>query len=609
MSASNSRDPRFDSASARPRRRWLWVLLIVFGLFVFGTGSCVGLVAYGVSRVKGSSGVVKPNTTLVARFSGAVQDDGGKLGFESLMAGEGASDVLGFCRGLMRAREDERVEGLFLTVDSLQASVGTVESVRECIEDFRRSGKPVRVLLESDTAGDVELYLASAGTEIVLSPHTLVNFDGFYGEVLFFRRILERVGVKAQFLQFKEYKSAAEPFIRDSMSKPMREAYESLLGNVWRHLVDGVARDRGVEVATLEKLSEKGFMSATDVLDARLVDRLGYRDQIMAEMGDYFMKVSKYLGDDDDLVLDPEAKKIALISASGPVIVHGDSPWSGGQNLDGRNVARQIRQAAEDESVDAILFRVDSPGGSMVGSDLVWREVVMAKEKHGKPVVVSMGGVAASGGYWVSMAADAIVAEPSTITGSIGVVYGKFSYQKLLELLQVDRDTVQIGKNSNLWSATEEMTPEQIELIRALMQQGYDAFVQKVAQGRGRSVDEIKEVAKGRVWTGEQAKARALVDELGGLHKAMQVCREKMGAGAEAKLQLVPYPKGGTFAQIMRELGWSDDKGEVLSRLGAMSWKRLWGAGPGREWEQVMQAAQRDTQAGVWALAPQIRFR
>src|SRR5229473_2270495 len=427
------------------------------------------------------------------------------------------------------------------------------DAPRSPLEQLRSRGLPtlyhVRLALEAaatDTAVRtviVEISSPAIGLATAQEIHDLLRAVGAAGS-LFLRNALKNLKVEAQTLQWKEYKGAAEMFTRDAMSPELRESLEAIIADWKTVLAERIAAARGIEVALAGELLGRGFMSVRAACESALVNRAGYIEDLRDELdpeghGRPFVGITRYLRHVAFMREGGHRPRLALIHGIGPVIA-GEPPVAG-DYISGERTADEIRRASNDESVRAIVFRVNSPGGSAVGSDLVWRAVREA-QKRGKPVVVSMGDVAGSGGYYVAMGADAIVAEPTTITGSIGVVYTKFSLRHLLEQLGVGIDVAKSDAVSDALSIARPMTEEELAQLNLVVGDLYENFTAKVAEGRKFAAGQSEQVARGRVWSGMAAKARGLVDELGGLGRAVQIAREKAGLEPHQAHDLVLYP-------------------------------------------------------------------
>ena len=373
----------------------------------------------------------------------------------------------------------------------------------------------------------------------------MLDVSGLSAEVSFYKGTLDKLGVEAQFEGVGKYKNAPNQFTEAGFTAPHREQMEALVASLFDHYVGAVAEGRGLSPKDVEALIDRGPFHAPEAKEAGLVDELLYRDQVedripaegrVSPAG--YVKAGRGFGFDG-------RPKVALVYAVGE-IVPGESQSSpfGGGMAGSDTIIRGLRQAGQDDGVRAIVLRVDSPGGSGTASDAIWREVGLARRK--KPVVVSMGDYAASGGYYIAMGADAIVAEPGTITGSIGVFSGKFSLRGLYGKLGVSQETVRRGKNATLFSSWEPWTEEERAKVRGLNVAFYETFVTKAAEGRKKTPQEIDAVAQGRVWTGEEALRVGLVDALGGLDAAVRVARERarIPKGQEVQIVVLPQKKG-----------------------------------------------------------------
>ena len=461
---------------------------------------------------------------------------------------------------LHRAADDPRVAGLIARVELPAAAAGPVQELREAIAAFT-AVKPSLAWAET-YPGTLSYYLASAFGEIWMQPSGTVGLIGFATNALFLRDALDKAGIEAQFVARGEYKSAANLFTQDRYTDAHREAdtrlLESLRGQVWQ----AIAESRNVGQDTLDGLADRAPLLRDVALESGLVDRVGFRDEAYARIAELAggEEDSSADADGDDapprLFLTRYARStgpsipgrgpkatIAIVTVAGPIVSGrgGSRVPFGSSNAGGDTIAAALREAAHDDSVSAIVLRVDSPGGSVTASETIWREVRQARER-GKPVVASMGAVAASGGYYVSMHADAIVANPGTITGSIGVVTGKLVARDLKDRLGVGSDAVRTNANADAWSINTPFTPEQQAQVEAEADLFYTDFVERVADGRNLSVDAVDAVARGRVWTGADALDHGLVDELGGLRAAIRKAKVLAGLDQDDKVRVVGYP-------------------------------------------------------------------
>jgi len=583
-------------ANASRKRRWIIWVVVIGGVLGLGFFVLVGLAFTFISAPE-----VKRGSVLVIRFEGDIEDAPSESPFSFLTSGGGGGFVsLHELRRLVEAAaKDERIAGVLLEVGPIGSGFASVEEARGLIGRLRDAKKPVQAVLVGDFVEEKDYLLATAADRVTLSPESGLLLNGLEAEVTFFRGTLDKLHVEPQFFQFKEYKSAAEPFINYEMSRPMREWINSMLNDFYSRFLQEVADRRGVGVEPLRALFDKGGLTAQEGLDAKLVDALGYSEDVETSMrkaaGTDTSKsgrvlARRYLSAAEE----PQAgENFAIIFGNGAITSSAksnSSPFTEG-GIVGPKLAKTIRDAAEDNSVKAIILRVNSPGGSAVGSDFVWRAVQDARKK--KPVVVSMGDVAGSGGYWISMGADAIVAQPSTITGSIGVVFGKFNLRGLFSWAGVNVDTAKVGANADLMSFFHSLDAHQAQLVKAWMNAVYNDFVRRAAEGRGMSFETVEPLAHGRVWTGAQAKERKLVDELGGVDTAVGIARQKAKLPPDAKVRLRRFPQRKGLLELLSE-------GEfpmVQLLLGRQTVERLLGQAVS-EWETLKP----------WAIAPDIRI-
>lgn len=453
------------------------------------------------------------------------------------------------------AARDDRVAAVYLEIQPLQWSWAQVEEVRDAILQFRESGKPVHCFSAADLMTEGTLYLASAADTITLNPEAAVTVKGLLIEVTFFKRMLEKLSIRPDFLQFKEYKSS-EPYTRDDLSPLVREMLESILRDLQERWIVTVARDRDLSEQQLRGLLEISVLPADAALQAGLVDGLGYKDEIMemlkSEAGtepDYRgVKAANYLKGARPRFRPSSGHRVALVGGLG-TITSGESD-AFMEVLGGSTLASHLRAVREDSRFKGVIFRVNSPGGSAVGSDMVWREVRLLEENN-KPVVVSMSGTAGSGGYYIAMGARRIVSQPSTITGSIGVILGKFNLRGFFDWLGISVDQVKLYPNADLFSAFSSFDDRQRQVVEAAMERLYNNFVEKAAEGRGLSFEELEPLARGRIYTGAQARELGLVDELGGLSTAVAEMKEALNLGEDEELELILYPRPKTLLELL----------------------------------------------------------
>lgn len=445
---------------------------------------------------------------------------------------------------LEAAARDPGLRAVIVELGALHIGLATAQELHDLLAAVKRAGKRVVAVMAGDQATVREYLVAAGASKIVVNPDTALMMLGVAAGNLFLKRALDKAHIETQTLQWKEYKGIAEMFSRETMSQPLRESLAAIVADWEAILVETIAASRGLALDRARELVGAGFLSARAACEAGLIDRVGYIEEVRAELDPdrgekAIVGPLRYLRRVGLRFHARLPQRIALIHGLGPVIA-GEPPPSG-DFMSGESTAAAIRDAGLNPAIRAIVFRVNSPGGSAVGSDLIWRAVKQARER-GKPVVVSMGDVAGSGGYYVAMGADAIVAEPGTITGSIGVVYTKFNLGKLMTALGINIDFAKTREVSDALSPTRAMSEAELGQLNALVGELYGNFTAKVAEGRGIKPEQAEELARGRVWSGRAAQERGLVDELGGLARAVEIARAKAGIAPDASHELVAMP-------------------------------------------------------------------
>ncbi len=468
------------------------------------------------------------------------------------------SDII---EGIRRGALDPRVKALIAKIDGKPLGFAKVQEIRAAVAAFRAAGKPAVAWSESFgdlSPGTVPYYLATAFEEIVLLPTGTVGLTGLSLSTTFLRDAVDKLGVEYQVGARHEYKTAANTFTQSGFTDPHREATGRIVESLSEQITEGIAEGRGLTAERVRELIEQGPFLASEALESGLVDRLAYRDEIYTELLDRFSTpeeagsaakphlqyISRYRHRHALAGRVPVARRggyIALISGIGMIMTGRSrrSPLGGGTTMGSDTVAAAFRAARRDPAVRAVVFRVDSRGGSAVASDIIRREARLTSES-GIPVIVSMGDVAGSGGYYIALGGDLIVAQPGTLTGSIGVYIGKPVLSGLMGKLGVSSDSIDGGAHSGMFNTDRGFTESEWERVNAMLDWVYDDFTAKVAEARGMTREQAHEVARGRVWTGRDAHARGLVDELGGLETAVRLAREKAGLPGA---QLRPFPQ------------------------------------------------------------------
>ncbi len=469
---------------------------------------------------------------------------------------------------LHRGAEDPRVAGLIARVQLPPAPIGAVQELREAIAAF--SAVKPSVAWAETYPGTLSYYLATAFREIWMQPSGEAGLIGFASNAMFLRDALDKVGIEAQFVARGEYKSAADLFTEDGYTDANREAVTRMLESLQDQVWQAVAQSRQIDAGVLDELADKAPLLRDEALSSGLIDRIGFRDEAYARIAELAgvdgvspesidtadklprMHLARYAGTARPRLAPPVPSipgrrgkpTIAVVSVEGPIVNGRGGPQGlplGPSSAGGDTIASALREVAADEEVSAIVLRVDSPGGSVTASETIWREVQRARNR-GKPVVASMGSIAASGGYYVSMGADAIVANPGTITGSIGVITGKLVVRDLKDRLGVGSETLRTNANADAWSIDAPFTDEQRARREAEADMFYTDFVERVARGRNLRTEDVDAVARGRVWTGADALERGLIDELGGFRTAVRRAKVLAGLDEDTEVRLVGYP-------------------------------------------------------------------
>jgi len=496
--------------------------------------------------------------------------------------GGDASTVRGLVESLRKAKRDPRITSVLLLPSTLDLPFwAKVQELRDAIVDFRQSGKTVVAFLEY--GGDREYYLASAADRVFLLPTSPLDLAGVASYEVFLRGALDKLGAYPDFVHIGAYKTAVNQLTEKGFTPAHREMTESLNRDLYDQLVRGIADARHKSVDEVRRLLDEGPFAPDAARRAGLIDDLAYLDQLddrvaalKTPAGDLpRVEESEYRRVSPRSVGIRPQSRIAVLYASG-VIASGKSSQDtvNGAIIGSDTIVEQIQRIRDDDSIRAIVLRVDSPGGSSVASDVIWRELTITRDqKPSRPLIASMSDLAASGGYYISMPAQVIVAQPATLTGSIGIFGGKIAIGDTLAKIGVTTETVQSGRNANLSSPFTPFTPEQRAKLMDYMDVFYDAFVEKAAASRHTTPAEIDAVAQGRVWTGQQARARGLVDELGGLDAAVAIAKQRAGIPADEDVELVAYPPRRTLYEALAQ------------QLGSSSfsvWAQLAGGAEGR---------------------------
>jgi protease-4 len=491
---------------------------------------------------------VEQDSLLVVNLSGSLVEHDTAQELRELF-GERVFNLSQLINAIIAAKDDDRIQGLlFVTGSPGGLDPAKAYEIRAAIEEFRQAGKPTHAYIEF--ASTLDYYLASACENLYVMPQGEVWTTGYFAAYPFLRGTLDKVRIRPDFRAYHEYKTASDMYRRREMSDAGREQMDALMDTWWRHLVDGVATSRRLEPEAVEAIFDRSPLVPDEALEAGFVDAVLYWDQVKDRMDGAadgsqdaaFTPVREYAR-----TLSGGKSRIAVVYAIG-TILPGESQESlfGGSILGSGTISRAIREAREDDGIKAIVLRVDSPGGSAVASEEIRREVARTRDS-GKPIVVSMSWVAASGGYWISMAADEIVAGPTTVTGSIGVVAGKLDWSGFYDWIGMNFEHMSRGRNAGMLTDTQGFTDSQAESLEKWMTYIYEDFIGKVAEGRELPEEQVREIAKGRVWSGEDALRQGLVDRLGGLREAIAAAKERAGIPASEQVRVTTYPRPETL--------------------------------------------------------------
>jgi len=529
------------------------VLAVIVGLFAFTILSL--LLLFGIAAMLGSSSdtevTLEENSLLHLNLNGrtlverTTEDDLELGAFSDPFGSESNAGLMNLKKAIAEAKTNEKIKGIYLNTGLINAGQAGLLELREALLDFKTSGKFIVAYDEAFSEGGY--FLASVADEVYLNPLGGIDFNGLSSETIFLKGFFDKVGIKPEVFRVGEFKSAVEPFILDKMSPENRLQTQYFLDDINAHAIELIATSRVLSKDSVMQINSKMLVrKPQDAVTYKLATALKYEDEVHA-----LLKEKLGLTEEDELPtinatdLGSLAKsknitsdnRIAVILAEGE-IVDGNADGA----ISSEKFAEEIRKARKDDNIKAIVLRVNSPGGSILASDVIWRE--MAEAKKAKPVMVSMGEVAASGGYYISAPADTIVAQPNTITGSIGIFGILFNVQELVnEKMGVTTDVVSTGELSDFMNVARPLTEVERTIIQSSVEDGYETFISRVAEGRGMHPDSVRKVASGRVWTGSQAKERGLVDVLGGLDTAIKLAAEKIKAGDDYRVVYYPEKK------------------------------------------------------------------
>ena len=534
-----------------------YTLATIVGLIacviVISVISIVSVVGIAASAEKTT--VVSENSIFKLELKGSVTERLVDNPFASFMSEEqtamGLEDIL---TSIQKAAENDYIKGIYLEAGGIMASPASTEEIRNALIRFKETGKFVVAYGGNYTENDY--YICSVADKVILNPQGLVDWHGVASQTIYFKDLLAQLGVEMEVFKVGTYKSAVEPYTSMEMSDENREQITAYTSSIWNNMVKGVSQSRGITPEKLNECADRymAFTSPEETLEAGLVDTLLYMDEarnyLIELMGESLnvLSLDEVKNIQKNVPLDKSGNIIAMYYAEGQIV---DVPSTGNMGttpeIVGEKVCKDLRKIRDDETIKAVVLRVNSPGGSAYASEQIWNEVVKLKEK--KPVIVSMGDYAASGGYYISCAADTIIAQPTTLTGSIGI-FGMFPnpHKLITEKLKLHVETVKSNKHADLGSMFRPYTADERAIMQRYINRGYALFTKRCADGRQMSIADIEAVAQGRVWTGEMAKELGLVDMLGDIELAKEIAAEKAGIDSYT---LITYPKEESMLNML----------------------------------------------------------
>jgi protease IV len=542
---------------------------VAMGKFLIGFVTGIALVfltvvllVFALLRFREKPPQIAANSVLVLRLDGAIPEKP-PVELPSFLGGDRAPvTVAGVWMSLKKAAADPHIKAVALEPEGIAAGWATLEELRMDIEQFRKSGKPVYAYLR--TPGMREYYLAAAADRIYLGPADQMYVKGLRAEMMYFKKTLDKLGVVVDVEHAGKYKDFGDMFNRTDMSPETREVMSSVVDDLYGNMVARIADGRRKSPEEVRAIIDQGPFTASQALKAGLVDALRFEDQMWGELKDRLhagnpVKVSldRYMKVPPESVGLEGKDHIALVIGEGD-IVRGDANDDGlsESSLTAHGFIKLLRQVAGDSTIKAVVVRINSPGGEVTASDEIWREMNLLSRK--KPTVISMSDAAASGGYYMAMTGDPIVAYPGTLTGSIGVVFGKPNLHGLYDKIGITKDFIERGQHAGIDSDYRPLTVDERQMLRAGIDESYKDFVTKVAEARHRKFEEIEPLSQGRVWMGDQAKANGLVDEVGGLDTALNLAKRKAGIPTVENVTVVIYPARRDFLDILMRKSSSD---------------------------------------------------
>ena len=537
-----------------------YTLATVLGIFIAGIISFflfLGIIGTIVSSAEDKEVIATEHSILHLDLDYQINDRGGNDPFAqmdftdfSMKKNPGLDEII---RAIKKAKADPNIDGIYLSAPSILAGISSVQEIRNALEDFKEDGK--FIVAYATVFDQKAYYLASVADHLFLHPEGFILFNGLHGQVTFYKGALDKLGIDMQIIRHGQFKSAVEPFMLDKMSEASKKQTSALINSVWTEILNPIAISRGLTVDDLNRYADNlALNDAKSTVDYGFVDELKYKDEVEDYLVSFsggkekkdlnLLNVGKYINTSFYKKGSKSRDRVAVIYASGEIMQgKGDDTYIGE-----KNIIKALKKARENNRVKAVVLRINSPGGSALISDLIWRELELTKAE--KPVVASMSDVAASGGYYIACNANYIFAEPTTITGSIGV-FGMIPNAKELmnDKLGITFDEVMTNNNSDFMDLTKPLSPFQRAVIQRSIENVYSSFVNKVAEGRSMTFEDVDAIGQGRVWTGEQAIGLGLVDELGGLEDAIAAAAE-LAEMDDYRIQSLPVQKDPVMQMI-----------------------------------------------------------
>lgn len=541
------------------------LLATLVGLFIFSVIVIIFIGAFVSLATSEEVVTVKENSVLHIKLNKPIGERAFKDPFNELFTGYSSNvGLIELIESIRDAKENEKIKGIYLESGIPMGGFASIGAIHKALEDFKTSGKFITSYAEIYTEGGY--YLASTADDIYLNPRGYFELNGISANVTFLKGMLDKLEIEPEIFRVGDFKSAVEPFLRKDMSDENRQQLESLLNSIYGNYLEKVAASRSIPVERLTTISDSMLVRTPEhALESELITGLKYFDEVLDDI-----KTKLELGEDDKVNFigfekyhksiskkNTSKNRVAVIIGSGEIMGgNGDNSSIGSTAF-----AKEIRKARKNDKIKAVVIRVNSPGGSALASDVIWREVMLTREV--KPVIASMSDYAASGGYYIAMGCDTIVAEPSTITGSIGIFMTMFNLEKFLDnKLGITTDVVNTGGYSDIYTFTRSLTEGERQILQSNVNEGYEDFVTKAANNRNMTVEDLKKIASGRVWSGQQAQENGLVDMLGGLDDAIEVAVNAAGIADDYKVRY--YPRQKSFFEQVKEEFSSDLESRLL---------------------------------------------